>query len=125
VAADRALVARWADTLRRSDVEGATRLFGVPLIVEQGGEAQRLRSVAEVRRFNASLPCGARLTEATRHGGYLIAAFRLAERPGKRCDAPGETATVALIVKGGRIREWRHIPELAAPGAPPADAESS
>jgi hypothetical protein len=122
---ERKVIAGWADTLRRSDVEGATRYFGVPLIIEQGGNAIRLRSLEEVRTFNASLPCGARLTGISRAGGYVIGTFRLGERPGKRCDGPGNLARVAIVVRGGKIREWRQIPELVTPEAPPADAETS
>lgn len=122
---DRRVIAGWADTLRRSDVEGATGYFGVPLIIEQGGDAVRLRSREQVRTFNASLPCGARLTGVARTGGYLVGTFVLGERPGRRCDAPGNVARVAIVVKAGKIREWRQIPELGTPEAPPADAETS
>ena len=121
----RAVIAGWADTLRRSDVEGATRYFGLPAIIEQGGDTYELASRRDVRTFNARLPCGARLTSVTRAHGYMIGTFRLGERPGKTCDAPGQIAKVALIVKAGKIREWRQIPNLVAPEAPQADAETA
>ena len=84
------------------------------------GASARLRSRGEVRTFNGSLPCGARLLSVRDAGPYVVGTFRLTERPGKRCDAPGETARVAFLLKGDRFAEWRQLP---APGEAPPEGE--
>src|SRR5215210_8208319 len=50
----------WGDALARDDYEPATRYFAVPVIVAQQTEV-KLETAAQVRAFNAALPCGARL----------------------------------------------------------------
>ena len=120
--ADRRVIAAWADALRRSDVDRAAGYFALPVVVQQS-EAVRLRTRAQVRQFNASLPCGARLESVAREGGYVVGTFRLTERPGRRCDAPGEDAKVAFRFEDGRFTEWRQLPERAPDGEPPADAD--
>ena len=112
----------WSDAVRRGDVRRAAEFFVVPVIVSQG-RTVRLRSVADVRAFNASLPCGARLTDVAREGRYVVGTFRLTERPGRKCDAPGAVARVAFVFAGDRIREWRQVPDSAE--APPAPGETT
>ena len=113
------VIRAWADALRGGDVEGAARYFAVPSLVSNGTPPITLRSRADVRLFNESLPCGAVLERTYRQGRYTAAVFRLTERPGRgRCGTgTGDHARTAFIVQGGKIRQWRR---LANPQAPPA-----
>jgi hypothetical protein len=111
------VIRRWSDTLRAGDVSGATRLFGLPAIVENGEPPRLLTTRAQVRAFNASLPCGARLLRTRRRGRYTVATFRLTERPGGGCGTGvGDTAETAFKVRRGRIVEWLRVP--VGPRAP-------
>lgn len=114
------LITGWSDALRGSDVEKATDFFTVPLVVSQGRSA-RLTTRARVRLFNAGLPCGSKVTAVERQEGYFVASFVLTERPGQRCDGPGNPAQVAFKLSGDWIREWRQLVEQA----PPPDLEAS
>jgi hypothetical protein len=116
-AGDVSVIRQWADTLRAGDTAGAARLFGVPVIVENGTPPQLLRSRGAVRAFNESLPCGARLLGTRRRDRYTIATFRLTNRPGGACGAGvGGTAATAFRLRGGRIVEWLRVP--VGPGEP-------
>jgi hypothetical protein len=114
--ADVRVVRSWADTLRRGDVRGAARLFALPSQVSNGWTPIRLRNRAQVRIFNRSLPCGARLigTEPAPHG-FLYATFRLTERPGAgSCGSgTGNTARTAFRVRDGHITDWLRVPDAA------------
>jgi hypothetical protein len=112
----------WVDAERRSDVAGAARYFALPAIVANGGDPLVLRTRAAVRLWNASLPCGARLVDAAAFRAFTIARFRLTQRPGQRCDAPGMTASTAFRLRRGRIAQWVRVddrhPYRGAPRAP-------
>lgn len=117
------VVHRWADTLRRGDVAAAARFFALPSLVANGGPPARLRTAAAIRRFNRSLPCGARLVRADRAGhGFVIATFELTERPGAgTCGAgAGATARTAFRVRDGRIVDWLRVQDLPAAETTPA-----
>ena len=118
---DAALIRRWADTLRAGDVDGAARLFGVPATVANGSVPQRLTTRAEVRAFNASLPCGARLLRTRHRAGYTVATFRLTKRSGADCGSGvGATAATAFVVHRGKILEWLRVPARGeVPDGPP------
>src|SRR3954451_16425092 len=106
-----AVIRRWSDTLRAGHVNAASRLFHVPALAENGGGELALTSPADVRAFNASLPCGAVLLEARRVvGGYTLAVFRLTDRPGGDCGpGAGQRAAAAFRFRRGRISEWRRV----------------
>ena len=74
-----------------------------------------LDSHRHARFFNRTLPCGAKLigTEPAAHG-FLIATFRLTERPGRgECGSgTGETARTAFRVRGGRITDWLRVGDV-------------
>jgi hypothetical protein len=107
------VIRAWADTLRRGDVEGAAKYFAVPATVSNGTPPLKLKTRAEVEFFNRTLPCGAQVigTEDAPHG-FVIATFRLTERPGKgRCGTgAGATARTALLVRDGHITDWLRVP---------------
>jgi hypothetical protein len=115
---ERSIVEGWANALARSDVDRATTYFSLPAVVEQG-DAFRLRRRAQVRLFNDGLPCGARVIGAERQAGFLVASFRLKERPGHTCDSPGGTARVAFRFRDGKISEWRQVPDPPDPAPVP------
>jgi hypothetical protein len=115
-----AVIRAWADTLRRGDVRGAARFFALPSIVSNGTPTITLRTAADARAFNASLPCGARLIRTTSASRFTTAVFRLTERPGHgSCGSgTGLTARTTFVIKDGKIEEWRRVadnPPAAGP----------
>ncbi len=112
------VIRAWADTLRRGDVAGAAEYFALPSTVSNGTPPLKLQTRDEVEVFNRALPCGAVVvaTENAPHG-FVIATFRLTERPGRgRCGSgTGATARTALLVRDGHITDWLRVPD----GAPP------
>jgi hypothetical protein len=106
------VIRAWADTLRHGQIRAAARFFALPTIVANGGDPLELKTRAEVRFFNATLPCGAVLV-GTEHGphGLVIATFRLTERPGEGVcgTGVGHTARTAFRIRHGRIREWLRV----------------
>jgi hypothetical protein len=120
--ADVRVVRAWADTLRRGDVRGAARYFALPSVVANGTRPIKLETRAEVRFFNRTLPCGAKVigTEA-RTKGFFIATFRLTERPGLgSCGSgTGQTARAAFRVRDKLITDWLRVQDLdPAPASP-------
>lgn len=117
-----AVIDSWATTLSRGDAAAAARLFAIPSVAENGPASIRIRDAADARVFNASLPCGARLTKATQTGAIVIATFKLSERPGPgSCGAgTGQTARTAFVIEDGKIVAWRRVADedAATPGNP-------
>jgi hypothetical protein len=114
---DARAVRAWAATMRRGDVAGAARLFAPGAVAANGTTPAQLRSPAAVLAFNRSLPCGPQVTalEPSAHG-FVIATFRLTERPGAgTCgkDA-GQTAHVALRIRDRLIVDWIRLPDQPA-----------
>ena len=110
-----AVVRRWADTLRRGDVTGAARLFSLPVIVANGGPPLRLQTRPEVRFFNQTLPCGAKVVSARRaRAGFMVVTFALTERPGAgTCGTgTGRFARTAIRVRHGVITDWVRVQDL-------------
>jgi hypothetical protein len=91
-------------------------------VAENGPILVEIEDLEDARAFNASLPCGAELTSAEPDGEFVLATFRLTERPGPgRCGSgAGNTAQTAFVIEDGRIVEWRRvgleIPLDTAPG---------
>jgi hypothetical protein len=105
----------WADALRSGNVKRAARFFAVPTIVLDGTNPQRtLPTMKAVRNFNRGLPCGARLVKTARgRGSYVVATFRLTERPGPgRCDGGvGQLADTAFLIENRHIVQWLRQPD--------------
>lgn len=118
---DVAVVREWSEALRRGDVDTAVQKFALGATVSNGTPEIRLSSRADVRAFNSSLACGAKLIKAIEHHGAIIATFRLTDRPGGNCGSGvGATARTAFKVKDGRIVRWLRLPNAGSPdGAPP------
>jgi len=104
----------WADQLRAGDVIAASERFALPSVVQNGTPPLELTSRRQVEAFNRSLPCGAKLVEASASGRYTIATFELTERPGEgECgDGVGETAKTAFVIHNDLITEWRRVVDL-------------
>lgn len=119
-AADERVILRWARLLSDGDVAGAARQFALPTIVQRapGAAIRHLPSTAQVRAFNAALPCGVTLLRAAREGGQgepglLVGVLRLTPRAGATCGRRGAIARVGFSVDDGRITRWIR---LADPG---------
>jgi limonene-1,2-epoxide hydrolase len=109
----------WVTSLRRGDVDAAARYFAIPSVAENG-VLVRIRSLADARHFNESLPCGARLVRAETAGDFTTATFRLTERPGPGVcgSGTGQTAQTSFVIRDGKIVEWRRVGLPGARGAP-------
>jgi hypothetical protein len=101
----------WVTALRHGDVGAAAGYFAIPSVAENGPVLLHIHSRDDARRFNASLPCGARLVRAETIGEFTAATFRLTERPGPgTCGAgAGEIAKTSFVIRGGKIAQWRRV----------------
>ena len=101
----------WVTALRRGDVDAAARYFAIPSVAENGSLLIHIRNLDDARRFNESLPCGARLVRAETQGQFTTATFRLTERPGPGICGPGTggAAKTSFVIRHGRIVEWRRV----------------
>jgi len=124
-AEDAAVIRGWADALRHGQVERAVGYFAVPSVVSNGTTPIKLTSREDVRFFNRTLPCGAKVLDVEDAGAYLVARFRLTERPGPgRCGAGvGGEASTAFLIRRHRIVQWRRVVE-PAPEATPAGPQT-
>ena len=109
--AEAQVIAEWATTLSEGDVDGAARYFAIPSVAENGPTLIHIRDLDDARLFNATLPCGAELVRAEPEGDFVVATFRLTERPGPgTCgEGTGGSAQTAFVIEDGRIAEWRRV----------------
>jgi hypothetical protein len=111
-------VRAWSRALNANDNEAAAALFAPRARVVQPGVDVRLTPQLAVA-FNASLPCGGRITDLRVKGDRVTATFALTERPGHRCDAPRQKAAALFVVRRGLIVRWQQVP-VPPPTRPPA-----
>jgi hypothetical protein len=107
--AEARVIKAWSDALRRGRVARAVAYFRIPSRVSDGRAPIELTSRSDVRLFNESLPCGARLEKTRRAGGtFVLATFVLTERPGPgSCgDGTGKRARTLFDIQDGRIVQW-------------------
>jgi limonene-1,2-epoxide hydrolase len=108
----------WSADLNRADDDAAASLFAPSAIVVQDVELV-LRTHADAVAWNGALPCGGRITRVFRERtDQVLVVFRLTERPGHRCDAPGAAAAAVFRVEHGKIVLW-HQTEPPSQGPPP------
>jgi len=124
-ARDVAVIRGWADALRHGRLERAARYFAIPSTVSNGTSPIELTSRDDVRFFNRTLPCGAKVLHAEDTGAYVVATFRLTERPGPgSCGSGvGGEASTAFLIRRHRIKEWRRVVE-PAPDATPSGPQT-
>jgi hypothetical protein len=119
----------WARALTEGDIDGAADHFAVPSVVQNAGPAIELADADDARSFNASLPCGAKLIEARPQAEFVIATFRLTERPGSGTCGSGvghRASTAFEIDPDGKITQWRRVvTEEDGPGGPSAPSTSA
>jgi hypothetical protein len=105
------VIDEWATELTEGDIDAAAARFAIPSVAANGVVIE-IRDLDDARLFNASLPCGAELVAARPEGEFVIATFRLSERPGPgTCGSGvGETARTAFAIDAeGKITEWRRV----------------
>ncbi|MGN6799417.1 MAG: nuclear transport factor 2 family protein [Gaiellaceae bacterium] len=108
----------WSAALNRSDNETAASLFASNAEIIQNGEIV-LQTHRDAVRWNAGLPCGGRITRVIRQRkDQVLVVFRLIERPGHHCDAPGIPAAAVFRVEHGKIVLWRQTNPPAESRAP-------
>ena len=106
----------WSAALNKADNEAAANLFAPNTEIIQNGVIV-LRTQGDAVRWNAALPCGGRITRVIRQRrDQVLVVFRLTERPGRHCDAPGIEAAAVFRVEHGKIVLWRQtVPPDEAP----------
>lgn len=111
--AEVAVIRGWSNELRRGHVAAASRYFAIPTVVANGTPPVSLRGRDQVRSFNRTLPCGAKLMRWRRAANhFVIARFLLTNRPGGDCGAgTGNSASVAFLIKRRHISEWLRVPD--------------
>jgi hypothetical protein len=109
----------WGETLRRGRGGGAARYFALPVIVAEQSVLV-LDTAAQVRAFNAGLPCGARLLSAKEDGRFVVGTFVWTRRPHHACPARGRRVRLAFAFALGdrKIAEWREVPKGASSPGP-------
>jgi hypothetical protein len=111
----------WSDTLRHGDIAGAARYFALPAVVANGSPPLRMATRAQAEQFNRALPCGAKVVRLERGAHrYVIATFRLTERPGPgRCGSgTGALAQTAFRIRDEHITLWLRVPTPAEQAEP-------
>jgi hypothetical protein len=115
-AAEKRIIKGWSDSLRKGQVEAASRYFQIPVLISNNTPGYIILGTQdEVMEFNRTLPCGAKLIR-TRRGadGFVVGDFKLTER--KNSPAPcgtgvGATASVAFQIDKGHITKWVRVVE--------------
>ncbi len=108
----------WADALRAGKVGRASAFFALPAFVSNGTPVLTLSNRQAVRQFNRALPCGAKVVGTKRgQGPYVVATFRLTERPGPgRCgQGVGNLASTAFVIEDSHIVRWTRVPDPPQP----------
>lgn len=110
------VVRAWSAALNAGDDVRAASYFALNARVIQGPLVAVLRTRRSAVVFNASLPCSGRIVAATVSHHLVTATFVLGQRPGHRCDGPGQTAFAALRIANGKITLWHQLPRPASAG---------
>ena len=114
----------WSAALNTSDNEAAANLFAPGTEIIQNDDFL-LQTHREAVQWNAGLPCGGRIIRVIHQSkDQVLVVFRLTERPGHHCDAPGSRAAAVFRVEHGKIVLWRQtIPPEETP-APTGEGPS-
>jgi hypothetical protein len=118
----------WAKALTAGDIDRAASYFAIPSLIQNAGPKLEIGDANDARVFNASLPCGAVLIEARPKDRFVVATFRLTERPGAGTCGGGEgheAMTAFEIDDDGKIRQWIRVVESPGTGGPNAPGTST
>jgi hypothetical protein len=125
---EKRIIRGWSNELRAGHVAAASRYFTTPSVVSNAGTDAMLSSPDDVKQFNKTLPCGAKLVRTRRSADrFVIGTFELTQRPGADCGTgTGQLAEVAFLIQRHHIAQWVRAPDpapdpKAAPSPPPAD----
>ena len=110
------VVRAWSAALNAGDDAKAASYFAPNARVVQGQLVAMLRTRQSAVVFNASLPCSGRIVATKVRNHLVTATFVLGERPGHRCDGPGQTALAAMRIANGKITLWHQLPMPAVTG---------
>jgi len=113
---DEQVIRGWNAAVNAGDFERAADYFGKDAIVEQV-QVARLSTKSAAVAFNRSLPCRAKVTDIKPEKGSTLAAFELRRGRTGLC-GEGGSARVRFVIDGGKIREWRQLPESDVPSGP-------
>ena len=105
----KAIVHAWSDRLNSGDNDGVAQLFRLPAIVIQN-YAFRFRTYAQLAEWHSLLPCSGHVASIVVKGRFATAVFRLGNRMGAPCDAPGALVAARFEIVGGKIASWQQIP---------------
>jgi hypothetical protein len=120
------VIRAWTEAIRQADFRKAAGLFAVPARVQNGGPPRTLDNPALVIAWNATLPCGAKVTRVTGGpGGFAVTEFELTDRKGSSCGSGvGAPAASAIKVEDGHITEWYRLPDGPPPPGEPVRPEA-
>jgi hypothetical protein len=104
------VVRAWSAALNAGDDVKAASYFALNARVIQGALVAILRTHRSAVVFNASLPCSGRIVATTQRGHLVTATFVLGQRPGHRCDGPGQQTVAAFGIRSSRIVLWHQLP---------------
>jgi hypothetical protein len=111
-ARESAVIRGWSRSLRTGHIARAARYFALPSVVSNGTPLYRIETREQAEAFNRALPCGAKVASLKRNDHFVIAEFRLAERPGGACGAgTGNLAWTAFRIRAGHIVQWLRVPD--------------
>ena len=110
------VVRSWSAALNAGNDAKAASFFAPNARVVQGQLVAVLRTRRSAVVFNASLPCSGRIVATTVRSHLVTATFVLGQRPGHRCDGPGQTAFAAMRIANGKITLWHQLPGPASAG---------
>jgi hypothetical protein len=111
----------WANALRAGHVNRAAAFFALPAFIADGvSPKRRVADIEGIRAFNRGLPCGAKLLDTKRGAdSFVVATFRLTERPGPRPSPCGQgtdqLAAVIFLVENHHIVQWLRAEDPAQP----------
>jgi len=105
----KAIVREWSKRLNAGDNEGVAHLFSLPAIIVQN-LAFRFHTYAQLAEWHALLPCAGHITSIVVKGRFATAVFRLGNRKGSPCDAPGTLAAARFEIVNGKIVTWEQVP---------------
>jgi hypothetical protein len=105
----KAIVHAWSDRLNSGDNIGLAHLFRLPAFVIQN-DAYRFTTYAQLAEYHSLLPCAGHITSIVVKGRFATAVFRLGNRMGAPCDAPGALVAARFEIVGGKIASWQQIP---------------